>query len=94
MEYEPNPKHKPAAPGRRGTRCPTGVDAGRLLKGSVLKGSKRYATNGQAAFCAQCHDAQRDLWHGYPINWYEVPPSILHEWINEGTVDRRTVRRG
>lgn len=93
MKYEPNPKHKAAAPGRSGSRCPTGVDASELLKNSVLDGRRRYATDGRAAFCAQCHDNEQDLWHGYPVSWLEVPPAILNHWLAEGAVDRRTVRR-
>ena len=50
MRYEPNPKHKPMpAPGRRGSICPSGVNAGQLLQGSVLHGNKRYAPDGDQA---------------------------------------------
>ena len=94
MDYEPNPKHKPIpTPGRRGSICPPGVDTSRLLAASSPIGSKRFATDGQAAFCAQCHDEMRDLWHGYPVGWNEVPPLLVSQWIAQGVVDRRAVRR-
>lgn len=94
MEYEANPKHKPLpTPGRRGSTCPRNVDAARLLGGSILAGQKRYATDGESAFCAQCHDDERDLWHGYPVNWSEVPPTIVNDWISQATVSRRIARR-
>jgi hypothetical protein len=94
VKYEPNPKHKPIpTPGRRGSICPSGVDGPRLLCDSVQAGQKRYATDGQHAYCAQCHDGERHLWHGYPVSWAEVPPSIVSGWISKGLVDRRTVKR-
>lgn len=94
MDYEPNPKHKPTpSPGRRGSICPLGVDSSRLLGESIAVGQKRYATDGEAAFCAQCHDGERDVWHGYPLSWTEVPPAIVNRWISEGAVSRRAVKR-
>lgn len=94
MEYQPNPKHKPIpSPGRRGSICPSGVDSSRLLAGSVLVGQKRYATDGNSAFCAQCHDGERDLWHGYPVGWNEVPPQIVKTWIGSGLISRRVAQR-
>lgn len=94
MNYEPNPKHKPIpTPGRRGSICPRGVDSSRLLSESVLAGEKRYATDGESAFCAQCHDGERNLWHGYPVNWSEVPPPVVNSWIRVGLVSRRAVKR-
>jgi hypothetical protein len=94
MDYEPNPKHKPIpTPGRRGSICPQGVDAPRLLTESVLIGRKRYATDGESAYCAQCHDRDRDLWHGYPVGWQEVPPDVIGEWLKKDVIDRRTLRR-
>lgn len=94
MDYEPNPKHKPVpTPGRRGSICPRGVDASRLLAESVLVGRKRFATDGEAAFCAQCHDRERDTWHGYPLDWSEVPPDVVVAWLQKGLIDRRMLRR-
>jgi hypothetical protein len=94
MDYQPNPKHKPTpSPGRRGSICPQGVDASRLLSQSVLIGRKRDATDGEGAFCAQCHDTERDLWHGYPVGWREVPTDVVSEWLKQSLVDGRTIRR-
>lgn len=94
MDYEPNPKHKPVpTPGRRGSICPRDVDASRLLSESVLVGRKRFATDGEAAFCAQCHDGDRDRWHGYPLDWSEVPPEVVVGWLKKGLIDRRMLRR-
>ncbi len=93
MRYEPNPKHKPAAPGRRGSRCPRNVDPVSLLQNSTLHGKKRYATDGGQAFCAQCHDLESDLWHGYPILFAEVPPSIKNHWQATGAITRRAMRQ-
>lgn len=92
-QYQPNPKHKPLpTPGRHGSICPQNVDAQALLSESHLYGEKRYATDGSAAFCAQCHDADRNLWHGYPVSWAEVPPRIRQMWVGTGKVMRRTIR--
>ena|SRR5690242_13002032 len=94
MHYEPNPKHKPVPqPGRRGSVCPKGVDASALLAASDLVGAKRFATDGLQAFCAQCHDGMRNAWHGYPVGWEEVPPALISQWLAQGLVERRTLRR-
>ena len=94
MQYEPNPKHKPVpTPGRRGSICPRQTDAEQLLADSVLVGKKRYATDGDSAYCAQCHDHAGDRWHGYPVDWNEVPPPLVLDWIKVGAVRRRVVRQ-
>lgn len=94
MQYEPNPKHKPMpSPGRRGSICPQGVNGAQLLAESVLDGKKRYATDGIDAFCAQQHDSERDLWHGYPVNWTDVPPMIRKRWSEEQPELARVMRR-
>ena len=91
MQYEPSPKHKPnPSPGRRGSICPRDADASRLLSLSVPHGQKRYATDGQQAYCAQCHDYTQGLWHGYPVDWNEVPAKIVNDWIRSDVVRRRT----
>lgn len=96
--YEPNPKHKPIpTPGRHGSICPLYADAQTLLQASDSYGQKRYATDGTDAYCAQRHDPGnkpgREAWHGYPISWEEVPPSLVAQWIATDKVQRRTVRR-
>jgi hypothetical protein len=96
--YEPNPKHKRIpSPGRHGSLCPRDADGPRLLSSSVLVGTKRYATDGVNAYCAQRHDPgnvpERETWHGYLIGWEEVPPSLTAQWVAEDKVQRRTVQR-
>ena len=94
LVYEPNRKHKPVPiPGRHGSICPPDADGLALLHDSDPAGRKRYATDGTHAYCAQQHDAERNAWHGYPVDWDEVPPSLVATWIAQGRVDRRTVRR-
>jgi hypothetical protein len=91
---EPNRKHKPVpVPGRHGSICPPGADGPALLQVSDLAGRKRYATDGTLAYCAQQHDIERNAWHGYPVDWDEVPPSLVATWVAPGRVERRTVRR-
>jgi hypothetical protein len=91
LVYEPNDKHKlPWQRGRRGSLCPKSVsldDAQRLLRTSVAEGSKRYATDGARAYCAQEH--RTGLWHGYPVGWEEVPPGVRRELIEKHGVNRR-----
>jgi hypothetical protein len=92
LTYEPNPKHKPfPTPGRHGSICPRAADGPALLAESDLVGNKRYATDGEAAYCAQGHGANK--WHGYPVDWEEVPPRLVAKWIAAERVERRTVRR-
>lgn len=75
LTYEPNPKHKPMpVSDRRGSICPSNANGPLLLSQSDLLGTKRYATDGESAYCAQQHAPGR--WHGYPIPWDEVPPRL------------------
>jgi hypothetical protein len=98
LVYEPNPKHKPRrTPGWHGTICPPDANGQALLDSSDPDGRQRYATDGTNAYCAQRHDPGnvpgRETWHGYPIDWDEVPPSLVTQWVAEEKVQRRTVRR-
>jgi hypothetical protein len=78
--YEPNPKHKPIpTPGRHGSICPRGVNGPLLLAQSDVHRNKRYATDGENAYCAQQHGPNK--WHGYPVDWDEVPPVLVGEWV-------------
>lgn len=91
-----NPKHKPVpSPGKRGSICPplapNAVQA--LLEKSIQVGRKRYASDGNAAFCAHCHDATNDIWHGFPVSWNEVDPRARRQLVDAGQVDKRVVRR-
>jgi hypothetical protein len=94
MLYESNPKHKePWQPGRKGTICPpwSHEHVQKLLESSIQKGKKRFATFNQVAFAAQEHAS--DVWHGYPVPWSEVPYSIRKTWVNEGIVQRRSIKQ-
>lgn len=92
LRYEPNPKHKPIpTPGRHGSICPQHADGPSLLARSTPFGQKRYATDSQVAYCAQQHAT--NAWHGYPVDWQEVPPRIRAEWVATGHVNRRTIRQ-
>lgn len=92
--YEPNPKHKPIPqPGRHGSICPPGASGPGLLPLSDQVDNRRYATDGEQAYAAQCHDSNRNAWHGYPVGWEEVPPKLVSKWVSEAKVERRTVRR-
>jgi hypothetical protein len=63
-----------------------------LLRQSVLglKGNHRYATIKGIAFCGQEHSPGK--WHGYPIGWEAVPPTLVKQWRKEGRVTRRQIR--
>jgi hypothetical protein len=64
-----------------------------MLDSSVGFGNKRYATDGDAVFCSQCHNADTDTWHGYPVAWSEVDPKVRTTLIEDGRVTSRHVRR-
>ena len=94
MQYEANQKHKPVPqPGRRGSICPPLADgiAQDLLDGSILHGSKRYATDGEALYCAQNHAGDR--WHGYPVGFVEVTQTVIAALRDAGGIDRRALKR-
>src|SRR6266487_4452398 len=83
MVYEGNPKHKhPWQPGRKGSLCPSSItlpQAQELLEGSVVRGSARFAVLSGQAYCAREH--RSDRWHGYPVQWHEVPPDVQATWV-------------
>lgn len=97
MNYEPSDKHKlPWQRGRRGSLCPDEItleDAQRMLtEGLALPGAdKRFGTDGERAFCAQEHAPGR--WHGYPVGWEEVPPTLREAFRAKRGVGRRAQRR-
>lgn len=95
MQYEPNPKHKdPWQRGASGSLCPRGADGAELLAESQLhpsKDSKRYATDGQRAYCG--HEHSPGAWHGFPVQWREVPEVLRHKWLAEKRVSRRAIRQ-
>lgn len=97
MDYEANDKHKfPWQRGARGSLCPSEIgqkDAQALLDDSQLspkRPGKRYATDGERAYCAMEHSV--DKWHGYPVGWKEVPTQIRMQWLAEGKIDNRAVK--
>ncbi|MFP4174131.1 MAG: hypothetical protein ACLFV4_14610 [Candidatus Hydrogenedentota bacterium] len=92
MIYEPNPKHKePWQPGRTGSLCPKSANPRTLMKNSVLHKKKRYATDGERAYCAKEHAPEH--WHGWPVGWREVPPEIRWQWISAEAVSRGNVKK-
>jgi hypothetical protein len=92
--YESNPKHKePWQRGLRGSLCPKDADGPALLAASQLDPKhpgKRYATDGQRACCGQEHRPGR--WHGYPVQWREVPSAIRTSLVTEHQVSKRNIR--
>lgn len=94
LVYEPNPKHKdPFQPGKKGSICPQlepGVSL-RLLRESDEDGSKRFACLDGRAYCAQEH--RKGRWHGYPVGFREVPPSIRKKWKKAGLVRRSDIKK-
>lgn len=94
MKYEPNRKHKePWQRGKKGSLCPTMAREllQELLDRSVLHGKKRFACHGGQAYCAQEHAP--GIWHGYPVDWEDVPPQIKNDWIKDAKVTKRQTRR-
>ncbi|WP_419751232.1 DUF222 domain-containing protein [Geodermatophilus sp. CPCC 206100] len=94
LRYEPNPKHKePWQRGASGSMCPTHADGPTLLAESVqhpTKPGKRYATDGEHAYCG--HQHAPDVWHGFPVLWREVPESVRRQWLAERKITRRALR--
>lgn len=96
LVYQGNPKHKdPWQRGRRGSLCPRHADSNVLLATSVAdprKPSRRYATDGRDAYEGKPSNVVdsdgNDVWHGFPIPWSRVPPSVQRTWINAGLIRR------
>lgn len=97
LRYEPNPKHKePWQPGKKGTLCPPPAElsltiAARMLRDSVLDGTKRYGHHAGKAFAAQEHLA--GCWHGYPAGGVEVPASIRQTWLSSTQIRKQDLKR-
>jgi hypothetical protein len=94
MQYKSNPKHSdPWQRGKKGSLCEPKVRplAEHLLEGSVVVGDRRYAVHEGKAYCGQEESA--DVWHGYPVGWIEVPAKLVHQWVNEGKLLKRDVKR-
>lgn len=52
---------------------------------------RRYATARGIAFEAK--PTGDGTWHGYPVPWESVPPSILERWLQDQKVTRHDLRR-
>jgi len=94
LVYEPNPKHKePWQRGAKGSLCPRDADGPVLLAQSQVdprQPGKRYATDGHRAYCGQEHRPGR--WHGYPVQWKEVPPAVRTGLVTKHHVSKRDIR--
>ena len=92
--YESNPKHKESwQRGARGSLCPKNADGPALLASSVIdpqRPGRRYATDGQRAYCGQEHSPGH--WHGYPVQWKEVPSAVRKILVTTYQVSRRDLR--
>lgn len=64
--------------------------AHRLFEGATLADHRRFATARGIAFEAK--PTGDGTWHGFPIPWESVPPSILNQWLSDGKVSRREVK--
>ena len=63
-----------------------------MLETSTLaKDGRRYATRNGTAFVAV--NSNDGTWHGYPIPWHDVPDGIRRNFVDQGTVARRDIRR-
>ena len=94
MEYKSNQKHSaPWQRGRRGSLCPKEVRgiAAKLLDGSELVETKRYAIYDGKAYCAQ--EDRPGIWHGYPVGWKEVPHQLRLRWRRQGRVRNRDIKQ-
>ena len=85
-------KHK--RPEGWGSLCPphiTTEQAQNLLETGVTVGRQVYNVDGEWAFCAQNHVADR--WHGYPIPWSRLPSEAVEALLERGQLDRKTYRK-
>jgi hypothetical protein len=52
---------------------------------------RRFATACGMAFEAK--PTEDGTWHGYPIPWETVPAEITDQWIDEGAVTKRQIKK-
>src|SRR5438128_2333683 len=94
LRYEPNPKHKePWQRGARGSLCPPDADTAALLAASEADPGhpgKRFATDGRRAYCG--HEHSPGCWHGFPVEWRNVPARIRNAWLEARRVSKRDVK--
>jgi len=69
------------------------TEAAKLFAAAVIDPSsqKRYATAKGIAF--EARPTNDGTWHGFPIPWESVPPSIKNEWLDNGGVSRQAVKK-
>lgn len=65
-------------------------EAHQLFQNAIGHGERRFATARGIAFEAKPTDD--GTWHGYPVPWESVPPSILQQWLQNGNVTRRQMK--
>ena len=98
--YVSNPRHKaPWQPGARGTQCPRDVDGEKLFGTATADPKnprKKYNTDGTHAYCAHSNNVEdkagNALWHGFPVNWRDVPGPVQRIWLSEGRITRLRLR--
>ena len=94
MEYESNPKHsEPWQTGRKGSLCPKDLKqlAQELLNNSELVGKQRFAFHEGRPYCAREH--RKNVWHGFPVGWREVPAELRNKWKRAGNIRKRDLDR-
>lgn len=71
------------------------AEAQQLLDASVEMGGRRVATRDGIAFVAAVTNsgAKPPVWHGYPEAWDNIEIDIKRQWIAEGKISRRDLRR-
>lgn len=57
---------------------------------TVWDEQRRYATGQGIAFEAK--PTGDGTWHGYPIPWESVPPTIIDQWLTQGRVTRKQIK--
>lgn len=65
-----------------------------LFKGSTAHPDgqeRRYATINGIAFEAK--PTNDGSWHGYPVPWESVPDVIVDQWLEQGLVSNREIKR-
>lgn len=66
------------------------TEAFKLFQNATIYGGRRYATARGIAFEAK--PTGDGTWHGYPIPWESVPPSILGKWLTNKVVARQQMK--
>lgn len=69
------------------------TEASRLFAAANIDptSGRRFATARGMAFEAK--STEDGTWHGYPIHWVDVPNELRRQWLREGKVTRREIKR-